>query len=427
MKNRFDAIVVGAGPAGATAAYHLARKGFDVLLVERGRGKGSKQVFGGRIYTPLLRKALGDIDGAPIHRWVTREKVTIVDGDRVFSVEYSSREKTSFTAYLTEFTRWLIDKAVNTGAVFVDEVRIDKLLVENDWIRGVESQGDRVYADIVIDAEGANRLLLERLGLVKRATPEQMAVGVKEVIKLGEKEIEKRFSLTPGEGVSWVLMGSVTSFVPGGAFLYTNRDTVSIGLVVHLGSAVKTGLREHLYTLIEKLRLSSPVSKYVAGGDIMEYSAHVTIESGYRYMPARLVSNGLIVVGDAAGLLLNTGFTFRGVDYAVYSGYLAAEAVEKAHSEGDFSEKSLERHYVAPLKKSPLYRDLKRHRGVEKLMSDPELFKRIARIAPLVFSKIFELGEDTPTVMEALLESLRETRLSLSKALITGYKLVKTL
>ncbi len=427
MATKFDAIVVGAGPAGATAAYKLAEAGIKTLLVERGRGKGSKQVFGGRIYVTPIKEVFPDIEkSAPIHRWVKKEKISILHGSRILSVEYESPEKHSFTTYLTEFTSWIVEKAVNAGAVYVDEVRVDSIIERNGEIVGIEAGGERIEASVVIDAEGVNRLLLEKLGLVERLSPEEVALGAKEVIKVGEDKINERFNLDGNSGVAWLLVGEPTEYLPGGAFIYTNRDSVSIGVVVYLATAIKRA-REEIYRLVEKLRLNPLLREYWEDGDIIEYSAHLTIESGKRFMPKKLATNRLLVVGDAAGLLLNTGYTFRGVDYAVYSGYLAAEAVKKAFSEGDFSEDTLRENYEKKLLNSFIAKDLNSHTGIEQVMREAELFNKYPAVVIDTARKLFELKYETPKIQEALRSSLRSHGISLLGFLYKMFKMVRKL
>jgi len=427
LATKFDAIVVGAGPAGATAAYKLAEAGIKTLLVERGRGKGSKQVFGGRIYVTPIKEVFPDIEkSAPIHRWVKKEKISILHGSRILSVEYESPEKHSFTTYLTEFTSWIVEKAVNAGAVYVDEVRVDSIIERNGEIVGIEAGGERIEASVVIDAEGVNRLLLEKLGLVERLSPEEVALGAKEVIKVGEDKINERFNLDGNSGVAWLLVGEPTEYLPGGAFIYTNRDSVSIGVVVYLATAIKRA-REEIYRLVEKLRLNPLLREYWEDGDIIEYSAHLTIESGKRFMPKKLATNRLLVVGDAAGLLLNTGYTFRGVDYAVYSGYLAAEAVKKAFSEGDFSEDTLRENYEKKLLNSFIAKDLNSHTGIEQVMREAELFNKYPAVVIDTARKLFELKYETPKIQEALRSSLRSHGISLLGFLYKMFKMVRKL
>ncbi len=418
---KFDVIVVGAGPAGSAAAYLLAKKGFKVLVIERGRGAGSKELYGGRVYAAPLREVWPELDKeAPIHRWVRKERISVVNGETVATIEYTASKPVSFTAYLPELAGWMAKKAEEAGALLVDEVRVDEIIVENGKIVGVRSGDDRVYADVVIDAEGANRLLLEKLGMVERASPENLAVGVKEVIKIGGKNIEERFGLEPGEGLAWVLVG-VTSGAPGGGFIYTFKDTVSLGVVVHLRGAIKAiesgAFTDHVYKLVEGLRIHPYFRKLWADGDIVEYGAHLTIEGGLSFMPKKLVAPGFVIIGDAAGLLLNTGYTIRGVDFAVYSGKLAAEAVEEAFNRGGPTEENL-KVYEEKLRDSFVYKELVKHRGIEKVMKDPDFFTKYPAMLTLTLGKLFEGEYEEPTILEALLSSAREAGVPLLSSLL---------
>ncbi len=425
ISSKFDAIVVGAGPAGATAAYGLAKRGYRVLLVERGRGAGTKQVFGGRVYSALLEKAYGSLKDAPIHRWVKVERLSIVDSDEIVTLEFRGVGEKSFTTYLPQLTNWMVEKAVGAGAVFVDEVRVDKLLTRDGRVAGIVAGPDKVEADVVIDAEGVNRLLLERLGLVSRPSTYQVALGVKEVIKIGEKQLEERLGVGPGEGVAWLLIGSVTDYIPGGAFIYANKDSVSIGIVIHLDSAVSM-LKRKVYELVEALRLHPKLGRLWADGDIMEYAAHLTIESP-DFIPRRLVHDGLVVVGDAAGLILNAGFTIRGVDYAVYSGILAAEAVECAMKEGGPSLENLKRCYEDRLKASRVYRDIMARRKLSEKLKEADTIAKLVKTSIASLRSIYELDEATPKLLEAVSKAAKDHGLGLFSLLLKLLGLVRAL
>jgi len=419
-QTRYDVAIVGGGPAGASAAYLLARKGFKTVILERGRGGGSKELYGGRVYAPPLREVWPSLDKeAPIQRWVRQERISVVSGERVLTVEYDSPDAISFTAYLPELARWMVGKAEEAGALFVDEVRVDSIVRDDKGrVVGVRSGPDTLYADVVIDAEGVNRLLLEGLGLVKplKATESPIALGVKEVLKVKESQIEERFGLEKGSGLAWVVAGSVTGGLPGGAFIYTFKNMVSIGVVVHLGHAyraIESGkFDSHVKDLVEALRLHPFFRRFWRDADVMEYGAHLTIEGGLKFMPKTLVLDGLVIVGDAAGFLLNTGYTIRGVDFAVYSGKLAAEAVEIAHNMGGMTRENL-KVYEDMVKRSFIYRELVKHEGISHIMSNPDFFTKYPELAIGVMKKLFEAPYEHPTIYEAFIESSREVGLPL--------------
>jgi electron transfer flavoprotein-quinone oxidoreductase len=408
--DRFDVVVVGAGPAGSSAAYTLARKGYRVLLIERGRRPGTKNVYGGRVYVKPLEEVYKAVrEEAPIHRWVVAERLSFVAGEELVTLEYRGGETTSFITYLPELSQWMASKAEEAGALLATEVRVDGLLIKEGRVIGVLSGGDRVYADVVIDAEGVNRLLLESSGLVDPPDPRFLALGVKQTIKLDQEKVNERFNLKDDEGAAWVLVGDITSPMPGGAFIYTNRDSVSIGLVVFLADAVAR-VDQHVSRVVERLRLHPKLKHLWMDGELIEYSAKLTPEYWKGYRPKRLSGNGLLIVGDAAGLLFNNGLTFRGVDFAAYSGHLAAEAYDKAHAAGDYSAESLKL-YDRMVEESFIGRELRKHNGMEHIRHNPRFFEKYPLLVTRSLGKAFDIGLEGPTLWQALREAQSETGL----------------
>ena len=403
MTIKFDVIVIGAGPSGSSAAYNLAKKGFNVLLIERGRKPGAKNMFGGRVYKAPVEEAFDGLDKAPIHRWVTKERISMVYDEEAVTIEYDGRGRHSFTTYLTDLASWMADKAVSAGAKLVTEVVVDKLIIEDGVVKGVVSGDERVYSDVVVDCEGVNRLVLENSGLVPRLEPKHVALGFKEVIKLSKEDIDKYFGLEDDEGLAWVFMGQYTDGIPGGGFLYTNKDSVSLGLVLYLEYAVKE-IRQHVYDMMESLRLSRIFNKYFREGRIMEYSAHLIPADIKSLRPDRLVYDGLVIAGDAGGFLLNLGYTYRGVDYAAYTGYLAARAIEEAG--GDYSREGLSR-YEKYIEDSFIGRDLKRFAGVHDLYSNRRLFREYPMLAVNMMRRLFNLEYEASKFKDVFNESRR--------------------
>jgi electron transfer flavoprotein-quinone oxidoreductase len=120
--------------------------------------------------------------------------------------------------------------------------------------------------------------------------------------------------------------------VPGGGFLYTNLDSIAVGVVLHLPGLVASKRRPE--ELIADLKAHPAIAPLVAGGELEEFSAHLIPEGGYDAMPD-LVADGLLVAGDAAGLCLAAGLWLEGVNFAIGSGIAAGEAVLEALRAGD--------------------------------------------------------------------------------------------
>ncbi len=432
IPSKFDVVVVGAGPAGCSSAYLLSKAGLRVLVIERGRSAGSKLLWGGKAYAQPIREVWPELDGeAPIHRWVTKERFSFVWGDRILTLEYKLGRSVAFTSYLPELVSWMARKAESAGAILVEDVRVDEIVMENGRVVGVRSGSDVVKADIVIDAEGVNRILLEKLGLAgKLDVNSSIALGVKETLSLDPKLIEERFNLDGGEGLSWFVIGDITRGLPGGGFIYTMRDSISIGLVLPIGPAVKAAeqgiLKEHISELIESFRLHPYFNKFWREADVIEYGGRITIEGGLSMAPKKLYAPGLLVVGDAAGFLVNTGYTIRGVDMAVYSGKLAAETIIEALSKGGFTEDNL-KSYEDRIRKSYIYRELKSHSAIEDIMRDPFYFTKLTQILVGATSKLIEADYEEPTLIRSVMEASRDVGISFIKVFFKLAQVVRRL
>ncbi|ACB40914.1 Electron-transferring-flavoprotein dehydrogenase [Pyrobaculum neutrophilum V24Sta] len=421
---KFDVVVVGAGPAGLAAAYRLALAGFKVVVLERGREPGAKSLYGGRIYTYWLDRYLPEFRrDAPVDRWVKKERVTFLVEDKALTLESTVVEKTSFVTPLTSFVSWMARLAQNAGAKIVTEITVDRL-VRDDRGRfiGVQSGSDVLYADYVIDAEGVNRLLLERAGVVEKLKPSQVALGVKEVWKFGDRKIlEERLGLAEDEGVAWAVAGLPSNYLPGGGFIYTYKDAIALGVVIYLDSWEK--LDTPVYDLVERFRLHPYISPLVRGATLFEYGGHMTPVAGINMAPPRLYYDGLLVAGDAAGFLLHTGVLIRGVDFAVASGILAAEAVREARSPSseDLSiyEKKLRNSFVLP--------ELERFKEADKLLSGQFLFRDLPLFATEAVHGYFNVGERQKTSFEAAWDASKKTRVNMARLFVNMLKVVRNL
>src|SRR2546426_306566 len=230
----FEVAVVGAGPAGSAAALTLAKEGVQVLLLERGSFPGSKNVFGGRIYTYALKRLLGDRwKQAPIERFIRKEGITFMTNENSFTVEFESKEtQTSFTAIRAMFDKWLAEEAEKAGASLINDVRVDDLMMNNGQVKGIVAGQDKIAAEAVIACDGTTTNLARKAGLITMLNPEEISIGMKDVTELPAETIEERLGLESGEGMAHVYAGYPTKGLRGGGFLYTNKNSLALGLVV---------------------------------------------------------------------------------------------------------------------------------------------------------------------------------------------------
>ncbi|MCZ7628618.1 MAG: FAD-dependent oxidoreductase [Microthrixaceae bacterium] len=246
----FDAIVVGAGPAGSAAAIELARSGRSVVLVERGPFPGSKNMYGGVVYGRILDTLVPRWwTEAPIQRWVTRRQTMMMTGEQALTVDYRTEAwgRPPFngaTAYRPDFDSWLADKAVQAGATLVCSTTVTGLIRSGGRVVGVRTDrpdGD-LRAPVVVAADGVNSFLAKEAGLYGEVDPANYTVGVKETIALPRHVIDERFAVRGDHGVDIEIIGA-TGDVPGGGFIYTNTDTVSIGLVLSMPALARSDKR----------------------------------------------------------------------------------------------------------------------------------------------------------------------------------------
>lgn len=398
--DKVEVVVVGGGLAGLATALVLAEAGVEVLVVERGDYSGSKNVSGGRLYLepvkPFLPAELWD--EAPFERQVVRERLTVVAPESSASLELTGdrfrRERHSYTLLRAPFDRWLAEQATARGALVVPGYKVDGLLTEGTRVVGVRSGEADVQAEVVVSAEGALAFLAREAGLCVSQEPRDYALGAKEVIELPAQRIEERFGLEKGQGAAELFFGSLTEGMTGGGFLYTNKDSLSLGLVVGIRDLMHQGDRGNPiepHDMLEAFKGRPEVRPLIQGGHSVEYSAHAIVEGGLRAV-GKLYRDGMLVVGDAAGFSQNLGITVRGMDFALASGAMAAQTILHARKAGDFSARTLA-HYDRTIRESFVYRDLETFRRLPQFLENPRLFEIYPRIATSLLEQVFWIGE----------------------------------
>lgn len=394
---RIDAVVVGGGLGGLTCAYCLAREGMQVLVLERGDHPGSKNVTGGRIYLRPLQPYLPELlDGAPLERAVTKEVVTMLGETASLALQFTAEKfrespSHSYTILRSQFDKWLGERVVEKGGFVIPQRRVTDYMKEDGRVVGVVSEGEEIPADVVVAADGVLSLMAEQAGLREPLPPRNAAVALKEVIRLSPEIIEERFGLIPGEGAAHLYFGSITKGIFGGGFLYTNRETISLGLVLGIASFLESDHPMETHQIFEAFKGREEIARLVKDGELVEYSAHLIPEGGTQPLP-KPYSDGILVVGDAAGLALNMGITVRGMEFAMASGHMAAQTVKRAKGKGDFSAETLA-HYETLLRNSFVLQDIETFRHSLEALESPRMVGFYPQWLCKLFEEIFWIGE----------------------------------
>ena len=387
-----EVLVVGAGPAGSAAALTAARAGRSVALLERGPFPGSKNVYGGVIYGRILDQLVPQWwEQVPVQRWITRRGTMLLTDHQSMCLDYRTTTwgrppYNGFTTYRPDFDRWFADQAVAAGAQLITSTTATGLVRDSRGrIAGVHTDRDgALTAKVVIACDGVNSFLAKEAGLYDHAGAENFTLGVKEVLALPRTEIESRFNVTGDEGADFEIVGG-TQGIAGGAFLYTNRDTVSIGAVLSLTGLSKAKVRPE--EVIAGLKGHPSLAPLVDGGDLKEYAAHLIPEGGFHMMP-RLFTDGMLVAGDAAAMCLAAGLWLEGVNYAMGAGMAAAESAHEAIARDDMSADSL-RAYQTRLDQSWVLQDHRKVRKAAHFLLSDRLQDRYPKVACELFEQLY--------------------------------------
>ncbi len=386
MQREFDVLVVGAGPSGSACALHLAKNGVNVLILEMGRHPGEKNVSGGIVYGSDvggfgLKSLVPDFEAtAPLERKISSHEVHILSSPDekkrsyreytlsrkslasrfgLFSVEFDTGH--DFTVIRSQFDGWLANLAVEAGAALSTETTVLDLLKQDGSVVGVSTSKGELRAKLVVDCSGVTSTLVESAGLRGALVPRELYQGIKHVYRLGADKIEERLRLKAGNGRALTYLGDFMLGINGNAFIYPNRDTLSLGIVASMDSMIRA-TTEHfdrvgkLLDALDAFEGHPMVRELLQGAELLEFSAH-NIPKGFTCLLKRPYTSGYLAAGDALGAFVKIGPMVDGMRYAIASGMMAAQTYLAAAVSGSFREKNLSR-YRDLL--TPVYEDVNR-------------------------------------------------------------------
>ncbi len=413
--DKFDCIIIGAGPAGTSAAIAAAKLGLNAVLLERGEYAGAKNVQGAILYTKMLAEIVPDFwkeSKPPVERPITEQRILVLSSDSGVYAGFKSDKwlqepHNCYSIIRVEFDRWYAKKAEDAGAQVYCGVTVSDVIKKNGRVVGVKTtEGDELMGDVVIACDGVNSIIAQKAGLIDEWKADEVALAVKETLGMPKEKIDDRFCLEKGEGTTLEIFGNITEGMLGYGFLYTNKESISLGVGCKLSHFQKT--KTTPYELLDRMKQHPIIRRMIAGSKSLEYSGHLIPEGGYNSMPP-LYADGLLIAGDAAQMV-NASHR-EGSNLAMTAGKLAAETVAEAKKKNDFTSKTLSL-YQKKLRQSFIMPDLYDHKDLEnEVESRPELLRDVPDLVCQAAYEYFNVdGRPKRDVQSALLKKIFRNR-----------------
>ncbi len=413
----YDVYVIGAGPAGSAAAWQLAKEGVSVALIDRGSPVGSKNLSGGVLWGHDLALLEPEWwEKAPVERPIVSKKIGMINETKSlvldwFFEEWGDEPYIGFSILRAGFDQWMAKKAKDAGADIYEGINVEKLWIEKGQVKGLIQEGDHFSSKAVIVADGANSRILINSGLTTVPFEKRhFYLGIKEVLGMPSDDIEKRFDLNPGEGAAFeFLLGGLPSGIVSGGFLYTNKKSISLGIVVELDTLPPN---VHSYDILEYFKQHPRIQRYIGDAELLEYAAHFVPAGGIHMMPP-LFGDGYVVVGDAAGFCFSNGLVINGNGPAIRSGIEAGKAVGNAVKQGNTSAKMLQS-YQKNLMDTYVLQNLIKFKNVEAFKANPRLYAEYTDYI-LSTSEILLREENKPRkhILETARQNMKRMKLGL--------------
>jgi electron transfer flavoprotein-quinone oxidoreductase len=428
---KFDAIVVGAGPSGNAAAYTLAKSGLSVLQIERGEYPGSKNVQGAILYSDALERIIPEFrDEAPLERHIIEQRMWVLDDDSFVGTHYRSDSfnKAPYNRYTilrAQFDKWFSEKVRGAGALVIVETTVTDLIMDGQRVVGVRTdrENGEVFADIVVLADGVNSLLAQKAGFHPELNPGDVALAVKEILFMPQEVLEQRFNVKEGEGVVIEMVGKITKGMMGTGFLYTNNESITIGVGCMLSDFKKECVPP--YVLLEQMKNHPSIKPLIEGGEMKEYTAHLIPEGGLKAVP-QIYGDGWVIVGDS-GMFVNAVHR-EGSNLAMTTGRIAAETIIELKAAGKDLSKANLASYRKKLDDSFVIKDLDKYKEMPGVFhANPQFFTTYPELVNNAAKHMLTVdGVDKKTKEREIFKSFTKSR-SLVGLMGDAYKLWRAL
>jgi electron-transferring-flavoprotein dehydrogenase len=373
--NKVTVLIVGAGPAGLAAAIKLKtqKPDIDVCVVEKSADLGNHNLSGAVLEHEPLHTLLdeaspgwrdSDIAKDVLANVIDRDDVMFFWGNslsfniffalklaKMFGINFGQMiHKGDYSVSISKLTKWLGQIAKNHGVEVLTGFAVDDIIYDEaaGIARGVKLvdrglnkerhkqpnyvEGESIYADFIVLAEGCDGLVTEKFvtkANLQRQSPQLFSVGVKELIKVSPEQYNKFTKGRVVHAMGYPIWSPV--FGPGmfgGGILYAGaNDHLSVGMIV--GADWKycdfnpqdalVNFKNHRY-----------VKQFIEGGQVVEAGAKMIPEGGYYAIPrepgtGNIGKGNVMILGDSAGFV--NMLKIKGLHNAINSGIQAAHAI----------------------------------------------------------------------------------------------------
>ena len=276
---QYDVAVIGGGSSGLAALKQLSNLGKQAVLLEAGGSIGAKNISGGILYSKKPKKFkvtnVEDIyenflEDAPFERKITKYILHSTSKEKIFSMDLTAAHdyQSNFgcSVLMTKLNVWFAKQsskqAQKHGGGIIPGVHVKSITWDDKGRAIIHTDELREFAvKAIIAADGINSEIAEMVGARSKFATSQLYQGVKIIVKLPEKIINERFGIKSDEGAAHLFAGDITLNHIGGGFLYTNKDTLSIGAVYHLDSLLKNPVEPS--ALIDSLLKNPMISELI--------------------------------------------------------------------------------------------------------------------------------------------------------------------
>lgn len=267
---KYDVAIIGGGSAGLAALKQLSNHGKQAVLLEAGNKVGSKNISGGILYSKKPKRGhvnnVEDVYGdvflreAPFERKITKYILHATSKDKIYSIDLTKAHEYEanfgYSVLMNKLNRWFAEQAAESAQKFgggiIPGVHVSSIESNSSGTSIIKTDElEEFEVKAIIAADGVNSEVAQISGARSKFTSQQLYQGVKVVVKLPEDIINERFNVSAQDGVAHLFAGDVTLNHIGGGFLYTNKNTLSIGAVYHFDSLLD--IPTEPYTLVDAM------------------------------------------------------------------------------------------------------------------------------------------------------------------------------